>query len=328
MRILIHNSKLPNNNFHLPISIWRACSELSGVEAKLVNSYSIPLAIKEFKPHLVLTIGGELIPERIFEYMQRQDLKWVLWTTEDPFELAYHQAISKHFDYVFTSDKASRELYRHPHCFYLPLAADKRLFYRPVIEDPHRLLYDLIFIGTAWPNRILFLKELISKAKQKNLKSRFVLPTNPFIPLDVTQETGLNKFEHNFRISVGDMATLQNYSLFTLTLLRDFSADGKSRPQTSPTNRFYETSLAGTGQIFVSSEASIVSFYPELENSINQCQTVDEVLEKVLTAKADPESRNRGALTVQDFVLQKHSYVNRIQEMLGIVSMNTASVRE
>jgi spore maturation protein CgeB len=321
MRLLIHNSKLPNNNFHLILSIWRAGLESLKLETEIANAQSFHLAIREFQPDVVLTIGGEQIPDYTFQYLRdREQFKWVLWTTEDPFELAYHQAISQHFDYVFTSDQKSQESYDHPQCYYLPLAADRTLFYHPVIEQPEDLLYDLTFIGTAWPNRVQFLKELVTQGKTHNLKFRFILPTNPYIPLDVTKEIGLHAFEHNFRVSPSDLATLQNYSLFTLTILRDFSADGKSRPQTSPTNRFFETALAGTGQIFVSKETTITHFFPELTESIYQCQTVEEIVALILAAKKAPHSRNLAAQTVQQFVLDHHSYGHRLQEILAKVA--------
>ncbi|MBW4523059.1 MAG: glycosyltransferase [Scytolyngbya sp. HA4215-MV1] len=321
MRILIHNPKLPNNNFHLILSIWRACLESLQLEAEIANAQSFHLAIRNFRPDIVLTIGGEQIPDYTFKTLREQkQFQWVLWTTEDPFEIAYHQTIAKYFDYVFTSDQMSQSLYDHPHCYYLPLAADSELFFHPVIEHLEDLFYDLTFIGTAWPNRVQFLKNLVTQAKVYDLKIRFILPTNPYIPLDVTQEIGLHKFEHNFRVSPSDLATLQNYSLFTLTILRDFSADGKSRPQTSPTNRFFETALAGTGQIFVSKETTITHFFPELANSIYQCQEVHEIIETILAAKKTPVSRNLAAQKVQKFVLDHHSYAHRLQEILAKVS--------
>lgn len=317
-RVLIYNSKTHNNNFHLILALRQAFLLVPNVESQLASSDSIGLHLKEFRPDIVLVFGGESLSEDHLRLIKQESVKWVLWTTEDPFEIERNKRIAKYFDVVFTSDYASRALYDHPQCRYLPLAGDRKLFCRPVIGEPEQLRYDLVFIGTAWPNRSEFLADLIKRVREYGLRSRFVLPTNQYIPANSWEQIPLHSFERNFRLSPEDMATLQNRSNFALTLFRDFSSDGQARSQTSPTNRFYETALAGTAQIVVSDEIDILNFYPDLEGSVNQCQTSREVVEVLLQAKASLERRNRQAHQIQKFVLDKHLYENRVKEILRI----------
>ncbi|MBW4601980.1 MAG: glycosyltransferase [Calothrix sp. FI2-JRJ7] len=316
-RILIHNAKTTNNNFHLLHSLWQAFKETS-LQIQISQPQTLQLFIKNFQPELIICFGGEQISPAI-KHLKSSNAKWILWTTEDPFEINFNKQIAKHFDIVLTSDKASQNLYSHPHCYYLPLAASKNWFYHPVIKQPSKLLYDLIFIGTAWPNRTNFLKELLSLLKQNYFTSRFILPTNPHIPQDTLSDIDIIKFERDFRLAPTDLADLQNHSLFALTLFRDFSGDGNPRPQSSPTNRFYETALAGTGQIIVSNDINIPEFYPEIKDHIFQLQNAHEIIDTITYVKQNPEIRNYAASSVQQFVIDNHSYSHRVKELLKII---------
>lgn len=318
-RLLIYNSKRPNSNFHLVLSLWRAAAETPGVEAEIASTPAMDALLGAFRPDVVVALGGEEISPEWVEARRRAGVAWVLWTTEDPFELALNRELARRFDWVFTSDRASRDDYDHPRCFYLPLAASPDLSFRPVIEDPDRLRYDLLFVGTPWPNRLTFLKDLVHALRARDLRGRFILPTNPYIPADEMDALGLLPFERDFRVSVGDLASLQNQSRFALTVFRDYSRHGTVRPQTSPTNRFFETALAGTSQIVVSREIDMNRFYPDLGEGVEQCGSVEEIIEAILRARRDPESRSRGARRLQQFVLDKHLYVHRLREMLEVI---------
>ncbi|BAZ09917.1 hypothetical protein NIES4071_17310 [Calothrix sp. NIES-4071] len=315
-RILIHNSKTTNNNFHLIHSLWQAFREIP-LQVQISQPHTLQLFLKNFQPELIICFGGEEISSTI-KHFKSHNTKWVLWTTEDPFEINRNQSIANYFDIVFTSDKASQYLYNHPHCYHLPLAASSNWFYHPVIKESS-LIYDLIFIGTAWPNRTQFLKELITLLKQHHLTSRFILPTNPHLPPDTLSGININKFERDFRLAPTDLAKLQNQSLFALTLFRDFSGDGNIKPQSSPTNRFYETALAGTAQIIVSNDISISEFYPDIKDYIFQCINAQEVVDTIIQAKQNPTIRNGAALAVQQFVTDNHSYLHRARQLLKII---------
>ena len=86
----------------------------------------------------------------------------VLWTTEDPYEREANVRGSAAFDLVFTNDRATVAAYggRANH---LALGASSLFHDLAVIEDDARYRYDLLFIGTAWPNRVATLNALSAK---------------------------------------------------------------------------------------------------------------------------------------------------------------------
>jgi spore maturation protein CgeB len=317
IKVLIYNSKPYNNNYHLIISLINAFNDFNECQLKVANYYSIGLFIKEFNPDIVIAFGGEELPIDLIPLLKKQHTTWILWTTEDPFEINRNLSTSQFFNIVFTSDKKSQSYYKHPHCYYLPLAADVQIFYRPVIENPNDLTYDISFVGTAWPNRTSFLIELLELIRKYNLSSRFIMPTNLSIPLETLQALEMHPFERNFRISPMELANLNNRSGFVISMFRDFSADGKVRPQTSPTNRFFETSLAGTGQVLVSDEINIKSFYPQITDSVFQCSKAKEIVDIIQDNKKNNyQLRNKSASKIQSFVLQNHLYKHRVKQML------------
>ena len=103
----------------------------------------------------------------------------ILWTTEDPYERTSNVAYSAWFDAVFTNDKSSVAAYggraRH-----LPLAASPLFQNFGVQARNESYRYDLLFIGTAWPNRVRSLNRIMS-AFAGRLKVKLALPWNSFI---------------------------------------------------------------------------------------------------------------------------------------------------
>jgi hypothetical protein len=132
---------------------------------------------------------------------------------------------------------------------------------------------------------------------------------------------GVARFERDYRVSPRDLAALQNRSRFALALFRDFSRfSDRPRPQTSPTNRFYETALAGTAQILVSREMDIARFYPELSDAVFPETTLDGILKHILQSRDDPSERNAAAERTQSFVRAGHLYRHRIEEILSLLT--------
>ncbi len=326
-RLLLYNTRLPNTNFHLMASLWNGCRQMPEVAAEVAQPHTLPLLLRAHRPDVVLAFGGEALTAEGVRSLRHASFapagaRWVLWTTEDPFELEVNLEVAPAFDAVFTSDFGSMRAYeeRGVRAHWLPLAGDEAFSFHPVVEEPERLLYDLIFVGTAWPNRVAFFQELLAACRDANLRTRFILPTNEHLSSDTLEALGLPAFERAYRISLSDLARLQNRSLFALVLFRDFSRfSDRPRPQTSPTNRFYETALAGTAQILVSHEMDIARFYPELQGAVFAETQVEAIVERVLAARRDPSERSAAARRAQEFVRAGHLYRHRLAELLATV---------
>ena len=236
----------------------------------------------------------------------------VLWTTEDPYERAANVSGSTGFDLVFTNDRASVAAY-HGRARHLPLAASSLFHDLAVIEDDARYLYDLLFIGTAWPNRVATLNNLSTKLPRE-LKFKVALPWNEHIgPPDLTDDVLIT----DWRCGNRDFALLANRSRIVLTLPRAFSsARADQATGSTPPPRLFETALSGGYQVVVSPEPETSEYYaPGAEIAL--CTDESAAIEAIMAALARPDQRIAHARAAQDRTRAEHLYEHRVAEILG-----------
>ena len=237
----------------------------------------------------------------------------ILWTTEDPYERTSNVAYSAWFDAVFTNDKSSVAAYggraRH-----LPLAASPLFQDFGVQARDESYRYDLLFIGTAWPNRVRSLNRIMS-AFAGRLKVKLALPWNSFIgPPELDDPTMLT----DWRCGNRDFARFANRSRIVLTLPRHFSAASDDQTTGStPPPRLFETALAGGFQLVVSPEPEVEDYYaPGTE--IGLCAGDDEAITAIGEMIAAPERRIRMAEAARARTLRDHLYDHRIDRLLDM----------
>jgi len=236
----------------------------------------------------------------------------ILWTTEDPYELADNVRCSTAFDLVFTNDRASVPAYggraRH-----LPLAAASLFQDLPVLGDDRDYLYDLLFIGTAWPNRVESLNAILGRLPP-DLKVKLALPWNTYIGPPALDDPGLVT---DWRCGNRDFARLANRSRVVLTLPRVFSAsDTKQAQGSTPPPRLFETALAGGFQVVISPEPEIRDYY-EPNSEIALCaddaagaRVIGEMLEQ-------PQARIAAARAARARTQAEHLYDHRVAAILA-----------
>jgi spore maturation protein CgeB len=210
----------------------------------------------------------------------------IIWTTEDPYQLAGNVRTSTCFDFVFTNEKASVGAYQG-HAHHLPLAASSLFQDFRVPRSDDEYLYDVLFIGTAWPNRVQSLNRLMSKSS-KRLKLKLALPWNEFIgPPQLDDESLIT----NWRCSNRDFARFANRSRIVLTLPRFFSAVSEQfAAGSTPPPRLFETALAGGFQIVASPELDFATYY-EPDEEILSCADDDMAIAAITEMLEDPARR-------------------------------------
>jgi hypothetical protein len=118
-------------------------------------------------------------------------------------------------DQVFTNDVGSVGFYPAG-ARYLPLAASELLAVRAQHSD-----YDLSFVGSTWPNRVIFLRRLLRSLP--DLRTRIVLTYRDNLPrayLDLPEAS------YSGTISHPDFLDVANRSWVCLTLDRKFPGNG------------------------------------------------------------------------------------------------------
>ncbi|AWN47461.1 group 1 glycosyl transferase [Methylobacterium terrae] len=241
-----------------------------------------------------------------------------LWTTEDPYLSGANARLSGCFDLVFTNDRGSLSRYggraRH-----LPLAATPLFQDLPVRRDDAEYRYDLMFVGTAWPNRVATLNRILSSFPRE-LKVKVALPANAYLPQAVLVRDDLVV---DWRCGNADFARLANASRVVLTLPRIFTAGADETPAgTTPPPRLFEAALAGGAQLVVGADPETFDYY-EADREVRACPE-DGVVAAITALLSDPEGRIAMAERARARTRARHLYDHRVDVILRAVREHRA----
>jgi glycosyltransferase involved in cell wall biosynthesis/spore maturation protein CgeB len=238
----------------------------------------------------------------------------VLWTTEDPYELERNIRLANLFDLVFTNDANALPHYP-PGTDHLPFAASTVFHDHPVVADPQQFLFDLFFVGTAWPERVDTINALLCKLPA-TLRKKIGLAGNPHLP---NFHAGDLDLITNFRLSPREFARMANRSAVSLTLDRSFSSSGGRKiVGATPPPRLFELALSGTAQVYLTQRSAIQNYYiPGKE--IIVAESTSDAAEAIQKIAFDLEMRNRLATSARDRSLRDHLYTHRISKILDSI---------
>jgi glycosyltransferase involved in cell wall biosynthesis/spore maturation protein CgeB len=314
-RILLLDTKGSNPNHYIMIAIEEALRNHSSVESVVSSEYSDAVngAIRQ-RCNLFFAFDGEGLDRGLCQRVSAVCGKSILWVTDDPYEIRVNTRNSEIFDHVFTNDSGSVNHYPNA-AHHLPFAASQRFhFYEVPSQDEGHYFYDLLFVGTAWPNRVRLLKSLISGFQ--GLKIKLALPHNEHVPVP---DVPLPRSSYQWKAANSELARLANRSRIVLTLHRDFSSSGKDTRASTPGPRLFETALSGGFQL-ADLMLPQVSEYFDLEKEIAGFSTEEDCLSKINYYLANPRERLAMARASQTKCIAKHLYQHRITEMFETIA--------
>ncbi len=310
-KVYIINTESITSNRYITLAIKRAFEKSPYVSAVTLGDFSN--ALGEFvhgEFDIFMCIGGAADSAPILARLCKLASISVLWITEDPYELRRNVAYSDIFDVVFTNDKMSVPEYLGK-ASHLPLAADKVFNFIPALNRDEDYIYDLLFIGTAWPNRVSLINDLLG-AFGPTLKAKLALSYNQFLPVPKLIYPELIT---DWRCSNIEFARLANKSRVVLSIDRIFSASpGSPLTGSTPPPRLFEAAAAGGFQVYVSESNEAKSYFDHGQEFIH-CG-YDSAVEAVRTALQDPIKRIEGAAAAQRRAMQDHLYENRVEEIV------------
>jgi glycosyltransferase involved in cell wall biosynthesis/spore maturation protein CgeB len=313
-RILLLDTKSENPNHYICLAVQRALQINAEVELLVKAELHNALALaQEHQCNLFFAFDGEELERGICARLSAICGRSVLWVTEDPYEVNVNVANSALFDLVFTNDSASVSAYgakgRH-----LPLAGARPFHFLPTQPAGENLRYDIFFAGTAWPNRVSLVKDLLDADwGTEPFKAKIALPTNPHLP---RFELDLPQSQVSWRTSPADFARFANRSVATLVLPRVFSSSGERNFAETPPPRLFEAALAGTVQL-VQSNIVEADRYFEPGRDFLYFDTASELIDSVRMLRAKPMVRHEMAVHAQEKALAQHCYEHRMDYVLA-----------
>lgn len=316
MKVLLLDTKSSNPNHYICRSVYRALCRHDQVAAVRMCNYGNCVATaKQLSPDLFLAFDGEDLHETLCARVCELSGHSALWLTDDPYVHAANVRFASIFDTVFTNDSGSLAAYGAKG-FHLPFAGDA-MQRRAVREAGWR--YDLFFLGSAWPNRVEYLRELIRLTKGEQ-RFKIGLATNPYLP---PVELPLDPSEYSWKAANVQFCAFANESKATLLLHRTFATEGEARAST-PGPRLFEAAIAGAAQI---SEGGVeeVSQYFEPGKEIVVVSSPEECADVLKRMSCDASYRNELARNAQKRAAAHHSYDHRIATLLRVIDERRAS---
>ncbi|MET7243551.1 glycosyltransferase [Methylobacterium sp. EM32] len=322
LSVLLLDTEPRTSNAYIALAVADALRRHPSVARVVRATHADAVALaQDERFDLVLALGGASRHHALLRRLCALAGTSALWTTEDPYLSAANARLSGCFDLVFTNDRGSLPRYeagaRH-----LPLAATtlfQDLPVRPVDADYR---YDLLFVGTAWPNRVATLNRILS-AFPHDLKVKVALPANAYLPPAVLVR---NDLIIDWRCGNEDFARLANASRVVLTLPRIFTAGADETPSgTTPPPRLFEVALAGGAQLVVGADPETFDYY-EAGREIRACAE-DDAVEAIAALLADPDERIAMAGRARARTRAEHLYDHRVDVIVrAVLERETMSV--
>lgn len=320
LSILLLDTEPRTRNGYLLVALADALRTHPFVRRLVVADHGDAIVrFREERLDTVLAFGGSERHTAILARLCRMADLSILWTTEDPYQLPGNVRTSGCFDLVFTNDGSSLPAYGG-RAHHLPLAASEMFQDLDVLGDDRDYLYDVLFIGTAWPNRVRTLNR-IADALPRDLKLKIALPGNAFTG---TPELTRSDLLVDWRCGHRDFARFANASRVVLTLPRRFSAAASGQATGStPPPRLFETALAGGFQVVASPDPELLAYY-DPGSDLLTCADDDELVSTIEAVLREPSRRIDMARRARSRTRREHLYSHRLDRMFAIVEARSA----
>ena len=319
-RVLLLDTKECDPNYYMVLAIEDALKHHPSVEAVWTVGYddALNVAIRN-RCNLLFAFEGEGLDRGLCQRLIIMCGSSLLWVTDDPYARESNVHNARLFDLHFTNDSGSLPSYQGK-AHHLPFAACPKLHeYDIPYQGGNYYLYDLLFVGTAWPNRVSLLKALLPDLK--GLKVKFALPYNQDVPVP---DIDLSPSAYLWRTTVQEMAKFANRSRIVLTLHRDYSVSGNNTRALTPGPRIFEAALAGGFQL-VDGSLPEVSNYFHVGKEIAAFTSPDECVKQIEYYLSHEDERLDMARAAQKRCVSEHLYKHRIDKMFEMV--NTVCAR-
>ena len=298
-----------DRNFFLPGRIRDRVASLQKWDLSRINRNLISEA-KKFKPEVLLQTGGHRIFPQTIKAIKDLGVKTVLWTIDFPTDFEPVIASAPVYDFVFTGGSEAYEIlkpYNIKNLYWLPFACDTD-FHKPTQVtqgDKAKYACDIVFIGSFYQNRLELLEQI----------SDFDLgvwgPGWEKVP-------GKSPLKKRIRRAGGvkPQEWVKIYSSSKVCLVIHYQ-DGKILSyQASP--KVYEI-LACRRFLLVDNQKDVLSLFADGKH-LAIFKDIKELREKIRYYLDNPGEREIVAKQGYDEVVEKHTFINRIKEMLSIVN--------
>lgn len=307
--ILILNTNYETKNGHITLEIIEEFKKVFPTKSVVLAEYNNAIELaKKNKFDIFLAIDGQKIDECICSRLADLCKVSFLWVFEDPYTLNHNVKVSNIFDCVLTNDAECVSFYKN--ASYLPLASSKS-FKELEVREESEYKYDVMFCGSAWPNRVKIINELIKQ--RPLLKYKLILQESKYLP---KVELPIPRSEYVGSINFENFRDICNRSRIVISLHRSFNADNNKNHSSSPGPRIFEVAEAGGFQLVDVDDVPVDKFFSSSE--VATFCGLDELVEKIDYFLSNSKKRINMARKAKLKCEESELYRNRARKIIEI----------
>ena len=294
----------------IPGRIRKRVTWLHEFDVRRINRRLVSLALKT-KPDAAIVTGGHRITGETVKALKENGCLTVLWTIDPPLDFRPIIEVAPLYDYIFCQGTEAIELLDHAGikgAHWLPVACDPKL-HRPVelsVEEEKLYGNNLVFVGSYYPNRSEMFEELID----------FDLGIWGPGWEKVSSDSPLKWFLRGGQLE--PEAWIKIYSASKIVLAPHYRHPENRFPIYQASPRIFEA-LACGAFVISDNEKDAFSLFNDSEH-LARFDSVHDLIEKARYYLDHPVEREQIAWQGRQEVLNNHTYVDRIESLLSLLS--------
>jgi len=309
VRQLGHEVIVFNDRDHLiPGRLRKRWAPLQSISVAAINVNLIRLA-ERTRPGMIVVTGGHRITRGGLRTLIRKGFRVVLWTTDLP--QAEDLMRTTAFDYhsVFCQGTEYVEIFRElgiPEARWLPMACEPQIHHPVQLteEEGRRFGSDVVFVGSYYPWRADYLKYLAG------LNLAIWGPGWEKLPTD----SPLRAFIRGAHTPPETWTKIYSASKIVLSVHIQDPQRQFNVYQSSP--RIFEA-LACGAFVLTDRQPDVLSLFRDGEHLV-AFSDAEDLRQKTHYFLSCPEERHRIAEAGRQEVLNKHTYIQRLQTLLSV----------
>jgi spore maturation protein CgeB len=308
IRLLGHELLIFEDRQHtIPGRIRERWPLLHRLDLKIINTKMLTLA-KAAKPDLAIVTGGTRISSNTIDKLISCGIECILWTTDPLLSVQPLLSTAPFYNHIFCLGTEAVELLERfgvKGAQWLPMACDPE-YHHPVTctaDDEKTYGSDIVFVGSYYPNRAALFEKLVDfdlaiwgpgwDALDRNSPLRRCIRGAHTVPAD----------------------WLKIYSAGKIILSTHYHDPREKFPVYQASPRVFEILACGAFQL-CDDQRDVFALFQDGHDLVKFTDRNDLVA-KVQYYLAHPEKRKRIAAQGRETVLSRHTYQDRIKELLA-----------
>lgn len=279
---------------------------LHWLDLEIINRKLLALA-KSVKPDIAIVTGGNRIAAKTIRHFKRLGIANVLWTTDPPLHFEPLVTVATSYDAIFCQGTEIIELLDRAGIGgsrWLPMACDPEVHHPVSCSAAEKKIYgsDIVFVGSHYPDRAALFEKLVG----------FDLAIWGPGWDNLAPDSPLRSCVRGAHTAPAEW--LKIYSSSKIVLATHFQDPGNRFPVYQASPRIFEV-LACRAFLMCDDQKDVFYLFKDGEDLVRFFDASD-LINKARYYLAHPEERKAIADRGRKAVLARHTYQDRIKEVL------------